>query len=308
MKKILVVKMKKIHFIANPFSGNTIVQTLPALVAKYFDKNAFDCTIKHTEYGGHATILAKEAVEAKIDLVVAVGGDGSINEVARGLIGSETILGILPAGSGNGFSMHLGIGRNPERAMTYLKNGAVLEMDTCKVNGVPFVNLAGVGFDANVARRIKGSTLRGFKGYLTYSLKEAVDYQMQDFELEIDGKKIQRKCFSIAVANAPMYGYGFVVAPSAKLNDGLLEVMILKAASKWRYIFEGWRFLNNSLNESSLSERFAAKKVVIRAKKKPLAVHFDGESILVEKGDLVFEIVEKSLKIMCPKDYCSQTK
>jgi diacylglycerol kinase (ATP) len=236
--------MKKIHFIANPFSGNSIAQTLPALVAKHFDEKEYDCVIKHTEYAGHATVLAKAAAKVKIDLVVAVGGDGSINEVARGLIGSETTLGILPAGSGNGFSMHLGIGRNPEKAMEYLKNGAILEMDTCKVNSIPFVNLAGVGFDANVARRIKGSTLRGFKGYLTYSLKEAVDYQMQDFEIEIDGKKINRKCFSIAVANAPMYGYGFVVAPSAKLNDGLLEVMILKAASKWRYIFEGWRFLN----------------------------------------------------------------
>jgi len=297
--------MKKIHFIANPFSGNTIVQTLPVLVAKHFAKNAYECVIKYTEYAGHATVLAQEAADAKINLVVAVGGDGSINEVARGLIGSETILGILPAGSGNGFSMHLGIGRNPEKAIEHLKNGKILKMDTCCVNNIPFVNLAGVGFDANVARRIKGSTLRGFKGYLTYSLKEAIDYQMQDFELEIDGQKINRKCFSIAIANAPMYGYGFVVAPSAKLNDGLLEVMILKAASKWRYIFEGWRFLNSSLNESNLSERFAAKKVVIRAKKMPLAVHFDGESILVEKEDLVFEIVEKSLRLMIPKTYLS---
>lgn len=295
--------MKKIRFIANPFSGNTIAPQLPAMVARHFNKNEYQIEIKHTEYGGHATLLAEEAVAQNFDMVVAVGGDGSINEVARGLIGSATILGILPAGSGNGFSMHLGIGRNPEKAMEHLKMGGILEMDTCKVNSIPFVNLAGVGFDANVARRIKGSTLRGFKGYLTYSLKEAWDYQMQDFELEIDGKTIQRQCFSIAVANAPMYGYGFVVAPSAKLNDGLLEVMILKSASKWRYIFEGWRFLNNSLNESNLSERFAAKKVVIRAKKMPLAVHFDGESILVEKEDLVFEIVEKSLRVRCPKMY-----
>lgn len=295
--------MKKIRFIANPFSGNTIAPKLPEMVACHFDKNNFKTEIKHTEYGGHATILASEAVEQKFDMVVAVGGDGSINEVARGLIGSETILGILPAGSGNGFSMHLGIGRNPEKAMEYLKNGAILEMDTCRVNEIPFVNLAGVGFDANVAKRIKGSTLRGFKGYLTYSLKEAWDYQMQDFELEIDGKKINRKCFSVAIANAPMYGYGFVVAPSAKLNDGLLEIMILKAASKWRYIFEGWRYLNKSLNDSALSERFAAKRVVIRPKQMPLAVHFDGESVLVEKGELVFVIVEKSLRVMCPQEY-----
>ena len=295
--------MKKIRFITNPFSGNTIAPELPAMVAQHFDKNDYQIEIKLTEYSGHATLLAKEAVEQKFDMVVAVGGDGSINEVAQSLIGSNTVLGILPAGSGNGFSMHLGIGRNPEQAMEYLKNGQILEIDTCLVNDIPFINLAGVGFDANVAARIKGSTLRGFIGYLTYSLKEAWSYQMQDFELEIDGQKINRKCFSIAIANAPMYGYGFVVAPSAKLNDGLLEVMILKAASKWRYIFEGWRYLNNSLNKSRLSERFAAKKVVIRPKKMPLAVHFDGESILVKDGDLVFEMVEQSLRVRCPKGY-----
>ena len=292
--------MKKIRFIANPFSGNTIAATLPMLVARHFDKNAYQIDIRHTEYGGHATILAKAAAEEEYDMVVAVGGDGSINEVARGLIGSQTVLGILPAGSGNGFSMHLGIGRSAEKAIDYLKNGEIITIDTCRVNQIPFINLAGVGFDANVAKRIKGSTLRGFRGYLTYSLKEALDYEMQSFELEIDGKTIKRNCFSIAIANAPMYGYGFVVAPSAKLDDGFLEVMILKAASKWRYVFEGWRYLNNSLNESSLAERYAAKKVIIRAKKEPLAVHFDGESIVVEQEDLIFEIVEKSLQIIKP--------
>ena len=295
--------MQKIRFIANPFSGNTIAQKIHLLVERHLDMNEYQYEITFTDYAGHASILAQEAVEAKYDMVVAVGGDGSINEVAKSLIGTDTTLGVLPAGSGNGFSMHLGIGRNPEKALQFIKNGQDIKIDTCKVNGIPYINLAGIGFDANVAQRIKGSTLRGFRGYLTYSLQEAWNYQMQDFEIEIDGKTFHRECFSVAVANAPMYGYGFVVAPSAVLNDGLLEVMILKAASKWRYVFEGWRYLNNSLNESSLAEHYPAKKVKIITKQKPLALHFDGESTIVEDGILNFELVPQSLTVRCPKGY-----
>lgn len=294
------VKKTKIRFIANPFSGNTIAKQLHQLVEERFDFALYESEVSFTNYSGHATELAAEAVKKKFDIVVAVGGDGSVNEVAKGLIGTNTKLGIVPAGSGNGLSMHLGIGRDPKKALEYLKTGTTLQMDTCIINGIPFVNLAGVGFDANVAARIKGSQLRGFKGYLTYSLQEAWNYQMQDFELEIDGKTMHRKCFSIAVANAPMYGYGFVVAPSAVLNDGLLEVMIIRSVSKWRIFFEGWRYLNNSLNESAITEHFAAKKVVIRAKNKPLAVHFDGESIINESGKIEFELVPKSLNILIP--------
>jgi diacylglycerol kinase family enzyme len=128
-------------------------------------------------------------------MVVAVGGDGSINEVSQSLVHSNTILGILPSGSGNGFAMHLGIGRNIKKAFQFLNEGKILTIDTCLMNDRPYVNLAGMGFDAEVSARIKGSKLRGFLGYLVYSIQEAFAYKMQDFELEMDGKKNPKELF-----------------------------------------------------------------------------------------------------------------
>ena len=298
---------KQIRFIANPFSGTKSKRNLKSYIEKYLDQNLYEWELVFTAYAGHATELAKEAVDQKYFMVVAVGGDGSINEVGQALIHSETILGILPAGSGNGFAMHLGIGRNIKKAFQYLNEGKVLRIDTCLMNNRPYVNLAGMGFDAEVSARIKGSKLRGFLGYLTYSIQEAFAYKMQEFDLEIDGTKIQRSCFTLAIANAPMYGYGFVVAPKAVLNDGKLEVMIIKKAPKWRIILEGWRYLTNSLHKSPLAEKYEAKEVIVKTNVSPWAAHVDGESLKVN-SPVQFRIVENSLKVMCPKKYLEKLK
>jgi YegS/Rv2252/BmrU family lipid kinase len=293
---------KRIRFVANPFSGTKSKRNLEPLIKKYLDQSLYDWELIFTDYAGHATILAKEAADKNYFMVVAVGGDGSINEVSQSLIHSDTVLGILPLGSGNGFAMHLGIGRNVKKAFQFLNAGKILTIDTCLMNKRPYVNLAGMGFDAEVSARIKGSKLRGFLGYLVYSLQEAFTYKMQDFEITIDGKTIQRTCFTLAIANAPMYGYGFVVAPKALLNDGLLEVMIIKKAPKWRIILEGWRYLNNSLHKSPLAETYEGKEIFVKTKSSPWAAHVDGESLKVE-SPVRFRIVENSLKVMCPIHY-----
>jgi YegS/Rv2252/BmrU family lipid kinase len=301
--EIFTTQMKKrIRFIANPFSGTKNKRNLEPNIKKYLDHNQYDWELIFTDYAGHATELAKEAVDKKYFMVVAVGGDGSINEVSQSLVHSNTILGILPSGSGNGFAMHLGIGRNIKKAFQFLNEGKILTIDTCLMNDRPYVNLAGMGFDAEVSARIKGSKLRGFLGYLVYSIQEAFAYKMQDFELEMDGKKIQRSCFTLAIANAPMYGYGFVVAPEAVLHDGLLEIMIIKKAPKWRIILEGWRYLNNSLHKSPLAEKYEAKQVIVKTNVSPWAAHVDGESLKVD-SPVRFRIVEDSLKVMCPEAY-----
>lgn len=293
---------KQIRFIANPFSGTSRNTDLAEKIERLLDLVQYSYELIYTEYAGHAVELAKEAVEQKVYMVVAVGGDGSVNEVAQSLLNTETILGILPGGSGNGFAMHLGIGHSIDKAFRYLNEGKFLKIDTCLLNERPYVNLAGLGFDAEVAARIKGSNLRGFLGYLKYSIQEAFAYKMQDFEISIDGKKIERSCFTLAIANAPMYGYGFVVAPKAVLNDGMLELMILKKAPKWRIILEAWRYLTNSLHKSPLAERYKAKEILVKAKSAKTAVHVDGESLVVE-SPVRFQIVPNSLNVICPKAY-----
>ena len=289
---------KKILFIVNPFSGVGQQRIIEKRIAALLDHSKFDPEVRYTEAAGHATTLAKKAVQAGVDMVVAVGGDGSVNEVMRGLLGTKAILGIIPTGSGNGLAMHLKIGRKIDKALKILNTGTVRTIDTCTVNGAPFVNLAGVGFDAHVAYHMKRSKFRGLKGYLWQTLVHAWNFELPEVEITIDGKKISRHCLVVEVANAPMFGYNFLMAPQAKLDDGLLDVVLIKKAPKWRYLFSAWRFLNGSILKSSLTENFEGRSIQISSKKE-MAVHYDGEGFLANE-ELRFEIVGLSLRVMVP--------
>ncbi|MEZ4933133.1 MAG: diacylglycerol kinase family lipid kinase [Saprospiraceae bacterium] len=293
--------MLKVRFIANPYSGSVRKRNLPALLEAHLDDEKFQYELCYTEYAGHAIELTREAIANGCDLVVACGGDGSVNEIASQLIGTNVKLGILPCGSGNGFAMHLGVGRDVVKAIHYLNNGLPITIDSCRMNERPFVNLSGIGFDAVVADRLHGSKLRGFKAYFKYTLEEVFKYKMLPIELTIDGQKMERSCLLVEVANAPIYGYGFSIVPPAKFNDGKLEVLLVKAAPKWRYLFSLWRFLNNSFHKSSLVECFTGNDILIKPLRKT-AVHVDGEGFKLD-SEASFSILPNSLQVICPKAY-----
>lgn len=230
---------------------------------------------------------------------MAVGGDGSVNEVAAALIGTTVPLGILPGGSGNGFAMHLGWGRNIKKAIQLLNEAKPIQIDTCLLNGRPFVNLAGTGFDALVAYQTKKSTLRGFYGYLKFSLSEAWNYQPQRYTLIVDGQTVaQEKALVIEVANAQMFGYNFVIAPQAKLNDGILDVLLVKKVAKWKYFINLWRFFNQTFHKSHLVSTFTGKQIIIKSSQSMYA-HMDGEGYHLGE-ELVFEIRPNSLQVLVP--------
>ncbi len=289
----------KICFIVNPFSGVSRKKVLKPKIQQFLDLEKYDYQIKYTNAPGHATELAKQAVQENFDIVVAVGGDGSVNEVAQGLIGTDKVLGILPAGSGNGFAMHLGLGRKLDKAIKILNEGQVISIDTCELNGRPYVNLAGVGFDAIVAYKMKKSKLRGLMGYVKFSLKEALGFQFRKYNITIDDQVIEREFMVLEVANAPMFGYNFLIAPQAKFNDGVLDIVLIKKAPKWRYLFSFWRFFTGTIHKSSLVETYTAKKVTIEVKEET-AVHVDGEGYLL-KQDLQFSLNPLSLQVLTPK-------
>ena len=293
--------MQKVRFIANPYSGAVRKRNLPTLLELYLDDDMFQYDLCYTKYAGHAIELTREAVAAGCNMVVACGGDGSVNEVASQLVGTNVALGILPCGSGNGFAMHLGVGRDVVKAIQFLNNGIPITIDTCRMNDRPFVNLSGIGFDAVVAERLHGSKLRGFKAYFKYTLEEVFKYKMLPIEMTVDGQKMERTCLLVEVANAPIYGYGFSIVPPAKFNDGKLEVLLVKATPKWRYLFSMWRFFNNSFHKSSLVECFTGKNILIKPFRKT-AVHVDGEGFGLD-GEVVYSILPNSLKVMCPKAY-----
>lgn len=292
------MSQQKIKFIINPFSGLSKKKNVPALIEKYIDTAKFQYDLAFTEAAGHAIELTKNAVAEKYGAVIAVGGDGSVNEVASALIGTDVKLGILPGGSGNGFAMHLGLGRNIRKAIEMLNTAKTITIDSCQLNGRPFVNLGGTGFDALVAYKAKKSTLRGLWAYTKFAALEAWSYPIEKYEITVDNQTITQECLVIEIANAQMFGYNFVIAPQAKLDDGLLDVLLVKKAPKWRYLLSLWRFFNASFHKSSLVQTFSGKDIKIIGKK-PMPVHIDGEGFYLEE-DLHFTIHPLSLKVLVP--------
>lgn len=296
-----MTEKRKIRFIFNPRSGVNRKRNLPALIDENIDHSHYDVEVCLTQYAGHAIELAKEAVQLGFWMVVACGGDGSVNEISSQLVGTNTVLGVVPSGSGNGFAGHLGIGRDVVQAIQLLNNGKVIVVDSCQMNGRPFVNLAGIGFDGVVAKRLHDSPVRGFWAYLRYTLEEVWAYQMQQLDIQMDGHKISRKCLLVEVANAPVYGYGFSIVPHADFKDGQLEVLVMKAAPKWRYVLESWRFLNRSFHKSKLAESFTCREVIVTPIT-PTCYHLDGEGFDLI-GAAHFTINPNSIKVMVPKAF-----
>ncbi len=287
-----------IRFIINPFSGANNKAKIPVLIDEYLDKSKFEYTIHNTESAGHATVLASQAVKDKIDIVVACGGDGTVNEVAKALVNQPTTLGIVPSGSGNGFAMHIGLGRNAKKAIQIINTAQEKTIDSCKVNDVFFLNLAGVGFDALIAYKAHQGEKRGFKMYFKLVTQEIFSFKANNFTVKIDDETTNGEFTTVAVANAAMYGYNFTVAPLAEMTDGLFDVVFIKEASIFRTLLSSWRMLNNTLHKSRLVDVRKGKKVSIETLGE-YYYHIDGESDKFT-NTLNFELLPKSIKVLFP--------
>jgi YegS/Rv2252/BmrU family lipid kinase len=294
-----LLRPRRIVFIVNPKAGTQIQKHIRSSVEKHLDHKRFEYGIWLTEQEGHAADLARKAQAEGYEIVVAVGGDGSINEVASALMGSETILGIVPAGSGNGLAMHLGYGRDMDSAVKKLNTAESKTIDCGLMNGAPFVNIAGVGFDGLVSNMMRGSHWRGFIPYFLKSVEAGLSYTPRDCQIELDGKAIERKCFAVSIANGPMYGYNFQIAPDALLDDGLLEVVVLNEAPRWQYFAAIPSMLNNKIYDAEFVEHFTAKTVKISAEGENF-VHLDGEGMVLH-GDITFSVRPQALHILVPK-------
>jgi YegS/Rv2252/BmrU family lipid kinase len=294
-----LLRPKRIAFIVNPKAGTNLQKHIRESVDKYLNHRKFEYGFLFTKRAGHAKELALEAVAEGYEIVVAVGGDGSINEVASALLGTGTVLGIVPAGSGNGLAMHLGYGRDIDDAVRKINTAEERLIDIGLMNGQPFINLAGIGFDGLVSNMVKGSNWRGFIPYFLKSIEAGLTYTPRECRIEIDDKVVTEKCFIISIANGPMWGYNFQIAPDAQLDDGFFEVVIMKEAPKWQYFAVVPSTLNGKIYEAEFVEHFTARRVKITAEGKNY-VHLDGEG-LVHEGALEFEIKPKALKILVPK-------
>lgn len=292
---------RRIVFLVNPFAGARTHAQIADAIEAHLDHRKFTYTIWHTERPGHATELAQRAREEGYDIVVSVGGDGSAQEVATALLQTDTVMGVLPAGSGNGFAMHLGYDRNIAHAIRLLNTAEPRLIDCGRVNGRPFVNVAGIGYDGAVAERMKRTARRGFWPYLYHAVVGGLLHRPVRYKVEAEGQCWEDTFFLVTIANGPMYGYSFYIAPDACVDDGLFSGVIFKNVSRWHYILAIPSSLSGRLYKEHFVIHFQAKQVKVTCEQ-PTFAHADGESL--GKGNAFqFEIIPRALKILAPVRY-----
>lgn len=288
---------KSMDFIVNPISGTNDKTQIIKLIQTLLDKEKFDYQIHYTQYAGHAEQIAREASNRHADVVVAIGGDGTVNEVARALIQTKTALGIIPCGSGNGLARHLEIPMEPAGALKVLNECLIKDLDYGIINGHPFFCTCGIGFDAFVSSKFAEAGKRGFLTYLDHTLKEGLKYKPETYHLVVDDNKaMEYEAFLIACANASQYGNNAYIAPQASMSDGLLDVTIMEPISILEAPQIAIQLFNKRINENSKIKSFRCKKIHI-SRHSPGVIHYDGDPVETS-NEIDVEVVSKGLKVV----------
>lgn len=287
--------MKRLTIIVNPISGRSTKENIVSTIVSHIDMSKYDVTIRFSSYAGHATEIATTAVQDGIDIVVAVGGDGTVNEVARALIKTDTVLGIIPCGSGNGLARHLHIPMSVRKAVEIINNGTIETIDSLLVNGMPCFCTAGIGYDAQVSAEYAKDSSRGLATYVKKAVQGWLSYEPQDYIIETDNQVLKRKAISITCANANQWGNEFHIAPKASLNDGLMDVTIIHPICLKHAVSMPAQILGYSFDKNPDVETFQTNQLLIRRSKEDI-VHIDGESIILDR-EVCMSIHNSSLKI-----------
>ncbi len=293
------MEKKRILFIINPISGTSNKAVTLRAIRDGIDRERFDIEIKRTRYAGHAEELARKAAEEKFHIVVAVGGDGTVNEVARAIIHTDTALGIIPSGSGNGLARHLQIPIDAAKAVQVINSATVHCLDYGRINNQPFFCTCGVGFDAFVSLKFAESGKRGLLSYVENTLREGLKYEPDTYTLELDGSTEKHKAFLIACANASQYGNNAYIAPHASMKDGLMDIIIMEPFNTIESPQIILQLFNKTIDSNTHVRTLQAKKVRITRSVEGVA-HCDGDPFItgneieVEMFNNCFNVVVNS--------------
>jgi YegS/Rv2252/BmrU family lipid kinase len=268
-------EVKKVLFIVNKFSGTGYQPAVEGRITDACAAHDVECTIEFTRAHGHATELAREGVAKNFDRIVAVGGDGTVNEVAQGLVGTAVPMGIIPKGSGNGLGRHLGIPVSIGPALDSLFKSQSLAMDTFTINGHLSLNVSGIGFDGHIANLFGKDKKRGLAGYVKLTASEFFSFREFDIAIHIDGQTLSRKAFVMAIANSSQYGNNARIAPAASVCDGVLHLSLLKKVPPYRLDFI-YAFFTGNVHRSSYCEVIETRSFTITTPT-PVSYHIDGE-------------------------------
>lgn len=287
---------KKVTFIVNPISGDKDKSKVLSSIGRHLDTALYNAEFLMTEEGGHAERLARES---NADIVVAVGGDGTVNEVARGLIGTDKIMGIIPCGSGDGLALHLGLSRRISSAVRVINKGAVAKIDVAQINGRYFLCTAGFGLDAKVSQDFAKSSRRGLARYIHYAWNEWKNHPKEHFTITAGGETWSGDAIFVTVANANQWGNQARIAPLASLTDGMLDVVVVRPFRTIVIPSLVRRLMTGYAHTSSYVLTFRASSVHVK-REGPGAVHFDGDPS--EGGtDYDLSVIPQALNVLVPQ-------
>ena len=294
--------MRKILIIINRKAGTDREKQLGLVIRQQLPADRFAVEITYLQYLGHGTDLAREAVQRGVDTVVAVGGDGSINEIAQGLLGSRTALAIVPLGSGNGLARALRIPLDATAALQIVANGPRKSMDAGFANEHLFLSNAGVGFDALIADRFRHSKKRGLVNYARLVIGGFASYKPAAYSIKIDGQERVQKAFLMTVANGNQFGYEFKLAPKASVFDGLLDICLVPPVRFWDLLPLSIRSLKGNIDESRYMEHLTGREIEVSSTDLN-CLQVDGDAVPLTNGKTVyFRIAAGALQVIVPAE------
>ena len=296
------MEKERILFIVNPHSGIGNKSRVAGMVERHLDHDRYDAELRYTERIAHGATIAADAVKEGFETVVAVGGDGSVNDVANGIKGTDVKMGIIACGSGNGLAQHLGLPiRHFPKAIDVINSGKVVKIDSVESNRRNFVSNAGTGADANVARRFGHQHLRGFFSYVWAIIRQLLfEYKPSKVEFEIDDEQFNEKVYTLGIFNSMYYGYGVGPFKSTSLRDGYLDVLLMAPVKWFRLPWVAFQLLRKNALKLKEVRYFKAEHVLIKNARK-LGIQFDGDAEMIS-GDLDMRIEPKNLNVIIKKD------
>ena len=289
---------QKIIFILNPISGTGKQKNIHSLIQKHLDICRFDFEIRETKYAGHAKELAKDAVNSNAEILIAIGGDGTINEAFQPLVGTNCTFGIIPTGSGNGLARHLKIPTDLKFAIQLINKLNTKTIDTATINNQAFVSIAGIGYDAYVAKKFDEGKFRGLFSYLGIILRNYISYKEKKYLIRNANQEFSQSAFVISFANSDQFGNNALVAPQAVIDDGMLEICIVKKIPFYKLPYFTILVLRRKIQQSRYYQSFKASDLTIKADQN-LLVNIDGEALEMGKK-IELKTLPKSLNIIVP--------
>lgn len=289
----------KVQAIINPISGVGSKRKIPKMLEDICAKGNCSLKISFTEYAGHASLLTRQALDEGAALIVAVGGDGTVNEIARTMIYSDAILGIIPKGSGNGLARELHIPMDIRRAVDLIAKGHTSTIDCCKANERVFFCTCGVGFDAAVSQKFANEKRRGSLTYIKNTVEEYLSYEPEPYELLVDNQTIKEKAFLVACANASQYGNNAFIAPHANIQDGQMDITILAPFTPLDIAPLAIQLFTRQIDRNSKIKTLKACQVTI-IRQHSGVMHLDGEPVMAESR-IDIEVLPKALKVLTPE-------